>query len=98
MRRRKSIRIASDNQSGDRKSTRLNSSHLVISYAVFCLKKKKKTIFQRRVTASYCLYNPQNRYTFNHFTCPHEQLSTIAVTQRCTDKLPNYGARIICSA
>src|SRR2546426_2295029 len=28
----------------DRKSTRLNSSHLVISYAVFCLKKKKKQI------------------------------------------------------
>src|SRR2546426_8456247 len=27
----------------DRKSTRLNSSHLVISYAVFCLKKKNKT-------------------------------------------------------
>src|SRR5688500_19777723 len=31
---------------GDRKSTRLNSSHLVISYAVFCLK-KKKTIEQK---------------------------------------------------
>src|SRR2546426_4027214 len=29
---------------GDRKSTRLNSSHLVISYAVFCLKKKKKIL------------------------------------------------------
>src|SRR2546426_5143265 len=29
--------------SRDRKSTRLNSSHLVISYAVFCLKKKKKS-------------------------------------------------------
>src|SRR2546426_6794690 len=28
----------------DRKSTRLNSSHLVISYAVFCLKKKKKPL------------------------------------------------------
>src|SRR5260221_10180883 len=28
----------------DRKSTRLNSSHTVISYAVFCLKKKKKSI------------------------------------------------------
>src|SRR2546426_4845400 len=27
---------------GDRKSTRLNSSHLVISYAVFCLKKKRR--------------------------------------------------------
>src|SRR2546422_5227723 len=30
------------NSSGDRKSTRLNSSHGYISYAVFCLKKKKK--------------------------------------------------------
>src|SRR5256885_7603375 len=29
----------------DRKSTRLNSSHLVISYAVFCLKKKKKNMY-----------------------------------------------------
>src|SRR5947207_10291635 len=29
---------------GDRKSTRLNSSHTVISYAVFCLKKKKKKV------------------------------------------------------
>src|SRR5256885_11950881 len=29
---------------GDRKSTRLNSSHLVISYAVFCLKKKKREL------------------------------------------------------
>src|SRR2546426_7760520 len=33
--------VAGDRE-GDRKSTRLNSSHLVISYAVFCLKKKKK--------------------------------------------------------
>src|SRR5436190_3576075 len=31
---------------GDRKSTRLNSSHTVISYAVFCLKKKKNTIWR----------------------------------------------------
>src|SRR5260221_10331079 len=31
-----------DHAVGDRKSTRLNSSHTVISYAVFCLKKKKK--------------------------------------------------------
>src|SRR5699024_2569092 len=29
-------------EAGDRKSTRLNSSHVSISYAVFCLKKKKK--------------------------------------------------------
>src|SRR5436190_14200992 len=32
--------------SADRKSTRLNSSHTVISYAVFCLKKKKKSYKQ----------------------------------------------------
>src|SRR5438034_8179572 len=32
--------------SEDRKSTRLNSSHTVISYAVFCLKKKKKNKIQ----------------------------------------------------
>src|SRR5205807_10466677 len=35
------IRLKLQLQLRDRKSTRLNSSHLVISYAVFCLKKKK---------------------------------------------------------
>src|SRR3989449_8617599 len=34
----------------DRKSTRLNSSHGYISYAVFCLKKKKKTEIQKTYT------------------------------------------------
>src|SRR5690625_6125170 len=33
---------------GDRKSTRLNSSHVAISYAVFCLKKKKKTMLVKK--------------------------------------------------
>src|SRR5437773_9310488 len=33
---------APNRESQDRKSTRLNSSHITISYAVFCLKKKKK--------------------------------------------------------
>src|SRR5689334_24104949 len=36
------IAISGDYLSADRKSTRLNSSHSSISYAVFCLKKKKK--------------------------------------------------------
>src|SRR6266540_5413897 len=37
------VQRASDSRGGiDRKSTRLNSSHITISYAVFCLKKKKK--------------------------------------------------------
>src|SRR5256885_13182050 len=42
-------------QSGDRKSTRLNSSHLVISYAVFCLKKKNtpKTITRCACPSSF---------------------------------------------
>src|SRR5256885_5298825 len=43
----------SAHRQGDRKSTRLNSSHLVISYAVFCLKKKKQQTIQ---TATYFRY------------------------------------------
>src|SRR5688500_19893071 len=38
---------------GDRKSTRLNSSHLVISYAVFCLKKKIKKTAHNYKAASH---------------------------------------------
>src|SRR5437870_11149171 len=38
----------------DRKSTRLNSSHVAISYAVFCLKKKKKL---KKKTIVYCTYS-----------------------------------------
>src|SRR5438034_5938562 len=37
------LAVQQKNVDRDRKSTRLNSSHTVISYAVFCLKKKKKT-------------------------------------------------------
>src|SRR3712207_7651150 len=37
----------------DRKSTRLNSSHANISYAVFCLKKKKKLTLSRHTSATY---------------------------------------------
>src|SRR5256885_2878568 len=47
----------------DRKSTRLNSSHLVISYAVFCLKKKKR---QPKVPSRACSRHvsspPHHRY------------------------------------
>src|SRR5690348_18189359 len=39
---------------GDRKSTRLNSSHPSISYAVFCLKKKKKNQHQSVVHPPHC--------------------------------------------
>src|SRR5690242_21160175 len=46
----------------DRKSTRLNSSHMSISYAVFCLKKKKKSYTQH---SPYCRYI---RYSTAHPT------------------------------
>src|SRR3712207_8528636 len=38
--------LAAAGVAGDRKSTRLNSSHANISYAVFCLKKKKKKTYE----------------------------------------------------
>src|SRR5690349_24003818 len=48
---------------GDRKSTRLNSSHVEISYAVFCLKKKKK------------IHKRNNNYNSNHLQRSIESLS-----------------------
>src|SRR2546426_7076762 len=42
----------------DRKSTRLNSSHLVISYAVFCLKKKKRHL--AATTCAHCVYRRES--------------------------------------
>src|SRR2546430_4676463 len=38
----------------DRKSTRLNSSHSQISYAVFCLKKKKKQVYDASILIRVC--------------------------------------------
>src|SRR2546427_7456571 len=43
------VAVVTSAMSGDRKSTRLNSSHSQISYAVFCLKKKKKKKIRRIV-------------------------------------------------
>src|SRR5258708_18042898 len=40
----------------DRKSTRLNSSHQIISYAVFCLKKKKTSIKSSHQSISYAVF------------------------------------------
>src|SRR2546427_5095130 len=46
---------------GDRKSTRLNSSHSQISYAVFCLKKKKKRSISPAHTRPYKWRTMQNK-------------------------------------
>src|SRR2546430_11222309 len=42
--------LAFNSRGTDRKSTRLNSSHSQISYAVFCLKKKKNNEYDRRIS------------------------------------------------
>src|SRR2546430_8323955 len=55
----------------DRKSTRLNSSHSQISYAVFCLKKKKKndsTAHKERLTTQMHKYAPCCNATVTHNT------------------------------
>src|SRR5438270_9633090 len=48
-------RHSARSEPGDRKSTRLNSSHSQISYAVFCLKKKKKTVINNFCANPYHL-------------------------------------------
>src|SRR5258708_17252045 len=50
----------------DRKSTRLNSSHQIISYAVFCLKKKKKQDIDTRTGRDHPQGNPQARLDIAH--------------------------------
>src|SRR2546426_4811655 len=79
---------------GDRKSTRLNSSHLVISYAVFCLKKKKKTYktnaHNQRLghttqptkslpILSYDAYSPYEQTMIYHFTLLLSLQSSVSV-------------------
>src|ERR1022692_4301788 len=63
----------------DRKSTRLNSSHLVISYAVFCLKKKKKKTYSKSQNTSH-LTNSNDLHT------AHARLDyVICSTIRCRE-------------
>src|SRR2546430_7432186 len=56
--------------SADRKSTRLNSSHSQISYAVFCLKKKKKTIYKISITILSRRSNSTQRPSPAAISCP----------------------------
>src|SRR5258708_28008923 len=53
---------------GDRKSTRLNSSHQIISYAVFCLKKKKKRHQREHARATRA---PAGQSTRTYWFCYH---------------------------
>src|SRR5256885_7241507 len=59
----------------DRKGTRLNSSHLVISYAVFCLKKKKQKTLDttQHINHSPCNTQPQKSSHQSHEKCQTKQ-------------------------
>src|SRR2546430_10958507 len=61
--------------SPDRKSTRLNSSHSQISYAVFCLKKKKKNVnvdeFCAHYSGTVCLMTAMTQYTCSSRSLGH---------------------------
>src|SRR5689334_23414812 len=76
-------RLVNEGESRDRKSTRLNSSHSSISYAVFCLKKKKKknrkTQRQKKTNKSAQLptnqghdYEGTNNHTAYHLSLDRE--------------------------
>src|SRR5438552_5731526 len=55
----------------DRKSTRLNSSHQIISYAVFCLKKKKQLYFQHSAIVDLQIpyRSPCCQTSLHHMSC-----------------------------
>src|SRR5256885_2867683 len=71
----------------DRKSTRLNSSHLVISYAVFCLKKKKTTSPDRVIRWTFIPKVDQTLPTY-HIALPvgrNSCLRTVCVPRGSAD-------------
>src|SRR5690242_21407688 len=61
---------ARNSTTADRKSTRLNSSHMSISYAVFCLKKKKKTGCKSRRRTAETPRNPHCRHPHSAYDPP----------------------------
>src|SRR2546430_8171756 len=70
--------LAAHGYFGDRKSTRLNSSHSQISYAVFCLKKKKELDSASRPTPSPLHNSAPN--PFQHLRNTHNPILTYLIT------------------
>src|SRR5438270_4077683 len=66
------LRVVDDTEQRDRKSTRLNSSHSQNSYAVFCLKKKKKeplhTCYKHAPLPLLALHHPHSNVVLQHST------------------------------
>src|SRR5438552_7588247 len=71
----------------DRKSTRLNSSHQIISYAVFCLKKKKKQEITEPRSRNYSAAVHQQHLRCRHVFPPVlHYIATISGTTALSDK------------
>src|SRR5256885_1990758 len=68
----------------DRKSTRLNSSHLVISYAVFCLKKKKNLLQNSYAQSSLHIQTFHMRSRHLVLVCCAPSIQPRAVDSSCT--------------
>src|SRR5437762_9285505 len=87
----------SDLEYVDRKSTRLNSSHRCISYAVFCLKKKKDILFQVLASPDVAEARLPNFCPDPH--CPrlrqHPVLSHTALALRLPPPLPHNSCYVI---
>src|SRR5205807_4648306 len=74
---------------GDRKSTRLNSSHLVISYAVFCLKKKKMNpYFNTYLMYTYFSRSPGSSSSTNFISATSALFSTLRPHSSSTSIIP----------
>src|SRR5690554_1208000 len=82
----------------DRKSTRLNSSHVRISYAVFCLKKKMKTaLFAAPRVRPYHILNLLNNSQFNNqLHSLHQTIDDASITySECSDLTNNYHVNLL---
>src|SRR2546427_1067030 len=75
---------------GDRKSTRLNSSHSQISYAVFCLKKKRIGLKIRQIREEYLALRSQVKAVIDF---PEEDIDP-ATGQTLLNKLQNIREKI----
>src|SRR5258708_14445286 len=78
---------------GDRKSTRLNSSHQIISYAVFCLKKKKKELRNSEDRDSRLIRHIDAQNTSMHREVGLEKTQE-RYLQSVMCNMPPYGAQI----
>src|SRR5690606_40622589 len=79
----------------DRKSTRLNSSHVKISYAVFCLKKKKKRSRMQPIVPliSLCAWSPMDPQRASQARHVAARCLTVDVSSRCVSSRLSSWAR-----